>query len=197
MIESNILLVMVLFFFMAMLFVISQRFSISYPILLVIGGLAISLIPGMPEVSINPDMVFLIFLPPLLFEAAWYTSWNSFWRWKRSILVMGFGLVFVTSLAVAYFSVNIIPGFTLALGFLLGCIISPPDAVAATSVLKGVSMPRRGLTILEGESLVNDAASLTVFRFALAAVISGQFVMQEAATQFLVLAVMGVFVGMV
>lgn len=197
MIEHRLLLILALFFAMALLYLLSQRFHISYPIFLVIGGLAISFIPGAPVITVDPDMVFLIFLPPLLFEAAWYTSWNSFWRWKRSILMMGFGLVFATSLAVAYFSVNIIPGFTLALGFLLGGIISPPDAVAATSVLKGISMPRRGLTILEGESLVNDAASLTVFRFALAAVISGQFVMQEAATQFLVLAVMGVFVGLV
>lgn len=197
MIESNILLVMILFFFMAMLFVLSQRFKISYPILLVIGGLAISLIPGLPEFSINPDMVFLVFLPPLLFEAAWYTSWNSFWQNRRSILTMGFGLVFVTSIAVAYLSVNLIPGFTLALGFLLGGIISPPDAVAATSVLKGVTMPKRGITLLEGESLVNDAASLTVFRMALAVIMTGAFTMQEAVVGFFTLAIMGIFVGLV
>ncbi len=197
MIEHQLLLILALFFAMSVLFVLSQRLNVSYPIFLVIGGLGISFIPGMPRISIQPDLIFLIFLPPLLFEAAWYTSWNSFWRWKRSVLLMGFGLVFATSVAIAYFSVSIIPGFTLALGFLLGGIISPPDAVAATSVLKGVNMPRRGLTILEGESLVNDAASLTVFRFALAAVISGQFVFQEAAVDFLVLAVMGVFVGLV
>src|SRR5690606_14595048 len=150
----------------------------------------ISFIPGMPNISVDPDLVFLIFLPPLLFEAAWQTSWNNFWRWKRSIFLMGFGCVFFTSLAIAYFSVNIIPGFTLALGFLLGGIISPPDAVAAASVLKGMEMPRRGLSILEGESLVNDAASLTIFRFAVAAVLTGQFVFEKAATDFLVLAVM-------
>jgi len=197
MIEHQLLLILALFFVMALLYLLSQRINISYPIFLVIGGLGISFIPGIPSITIDPDMIFLIFLPPLLFEAAWYTSWNSFWRWKQSILLMGFGLVFATSLAIAYFSVNIIPGFTLALGFLLGGIISPPDAVAATSVLKGVSMPRRGLTILEGESLVNDAASLTVFRFAVAAVITGQFVIQEAAVEFMVLAVMGIFVGLV
>lgn len=188
---------MILFFFMAMLFVLSQRFKISYPILLVIGGLAISLIPGLPEFSINPDMVFLVFLPPLLFEAAWYTSWNSFWQNRRSILTMGFGLVFVTSIAVAYLSVNLIPGFTLALGFLLGGIISPPDAVAATSVLKGVTMPKKGITLLEGESLVNDAASLTVFRMALAVIMTGAFTMQEAVVGFFTLAIMGIFVGLV
>lgn len=196
-IHSNLLLVMVLFFFMAMLFVLSQRLKISYPILLVIGGLVISLIPGAPVISVDPDIVFMVFLPPLLFEAAWYTNWGNFLKWRRSIFIMGFGLVFFTSLAIAYFSVSIIPGFTLALGFLLGGIISPPDAVAASSVLKGVSIPKRGIAILEGESLVNDAASLTVFRFASIAILTGQFVMSTATTQFLMLSVMGVVVGLV
>jgi len=197
MIHENLLLILALFFAMAMLYLLSQRWKISFPIFLVIGGLAISLIPGMPVISVDPDLVFLIFLPPLLFEAAWYTSWNDFWKWKRSIGLLGFGLVLITSLAIAYFSVSIVPGFTLALGFLLGGVISPPDAVAATSVLKGVNMPRRGLTILEGESLVNDAASLTVFRFALAAILTGQFVLQKAVTNFFVLSAMGVVVGLV
>lgn len=197
MIHANLLLILALFFAMALLYLLSQRWKISYPIFLVIGGLGISFIPGIPPINIDPDIVFLIFLPPLLFEAAWYTSWNEFWKWKRSILLLGFGLVLITSVAIAYFSVSIIPGFTLALGFLLGGIISPPDAVAATSVLKGVDMPKRGLTMLEGESLVNDAASLTVFRFALACILTGQFVFQKAATDFIILSVMGVIVGLV
>lgn len=197
MIHHNLLLILALFFAMALLYVLSQRFRISYPIFLVIGGLGISFIPGIPQISVDPDIVFLLFLPPLLFEAAWYTSWNEFWKWKRSIFSLGFGLVLLTSLVIAFFAVNIIPGFTLALGFLLGGIISPPDAVAATSVLKGVSMPKRGLAILEGESLVNDAASLTVFRFALVAVSTGEFVLRKAVTDFAVLAVMGTVVGLV
>ena len=98
MIEENVLLVLSLFFVMAMLFVISQRIKISYPILLVIGGLGISLIPGMPVISINPDLVFLVFLPPLLFEAAWYTNWDSLKKWRRSIISFGFGLVFLLRL---------------------------------------------------------------------------------------------------
>ncbi len=197
MIHENLLLILALFFAMALLYLLSQRLKISYPIFLVIGGLAISFMPGIPHIRIDPDLVFLIFLPPLLFEAAWYTSWPGFWRWRRPIALLGFGLVLLTSLSVAYVSVTIIPGFTLALGFLLGGIISPPDAVAATSVLKGLNMPKRGLIILEGESLVNDASSLTVFRFAVAAVLTGQFVLQDAAVNFMVLAVMGVFVGLI
>lgn len=181
---------------MALLFLLSQRFKISYPIFLVIGGLGISFIPQVPNISISPDLVFLIFLPPLLFDAAWKTSWNNFWKWRRSIFLLGFGFVFFTSLAIAHFSENFIPGFTLAMGFLLGGIISPPDAVAATAILKDVNMPRRGITILEGESLVNDAASLTVFSFALTAIKTGNFIAKDAIINFLVLSVMGVIVGL-
>ena len=195
MIHQNLLVILVLFFAMAILYLLSQRLKISYPIFLVIGGLGISFIPGVPRINVEPDLVFLIFLPPLLFEAAWYTSWRQFWKWKRSIAIMGFGLVLVTSLIVSIVSSSLIPMFTPALGFLLGGIISPPDAVAATSVLKGLPVPKRGLTILEGESLVNDAASLTVFRFAIAAVLTGHFVFEEAATDFLVLSFMGIVVG--
>ena len=155
------------------------------------------MIPGMPEFSIKPDVVFLVFLPPLLFEAAWYTSWGSFWSNRRSIMIMGFGLVFITSLSIAYLSVNLIPGFTLALGFLLGGIISPPDAVAATSVLKDVYIPKNGVTLLEGESLVNDSASLTVFTMALAVIKSGTFEIQEAIVGFLTLSIMGIVVGLI
>lgn len=151
----------------------------------------------MPVIKLEPDLVFLIFLPPLLYEAAWYTSWKEFWKWKRPIALLAFGLVFFTSTMVAFASVQIIPGFTLALGFLLGGIISPPDAVAAATVLKGMPAPKRILTILEGESLVNDASSLIVFRFALAAVITGTFSMGEATGQFFVVAGMGVVVGLV
>jgi len=197
MVHQNLLLVLILFFFIALLYLCSERLKISYPILLVLGGLAIPLIPTVPNVSLNPEIIFLIFLPPLLFEAAWTTSWKDFWARKESIFSLGFGLVFSTSLIIAHLSVAIIPGFTLALGFLLGGIISPPDAVAAASVLKDLKLPRRGITILEGESLVNDAASLTVFRFATIAVLTGHFTFTEAIVDFAVLAFMGIAVGLV
>nr|WP_317126295.1 cation:proton antiporter [Chryseobacterium sp. 3008163] len=113
---------------------------------------------------------------------------DRFWKWKRPITLLAFGLVFFTSLVVAYISSSMIPGFTLALGFLLGGIVSPPDAVAAATVMKGLKIPKRLLTILEGESLVNDAASLIVFRFALAAVLTGTFSMQQATGQFFLVA---------
>jgi Na+/H+ antiporter len=195
MLHDNILLILGLLFVMALLYMLSQKLRVSYPIFLVLGGLLIGFVPGMPRIALDPQIAFLIFLPPLLYEAAWFTSWYDFWKWKRPIALLAFGLVFLTSLAVAVFSTALIPGFTLALGFLLGGIISPPDAVAAQSVLKGLKIPKRLTTILEGESLVNDASSLIVFRFALAAVLTGQFVWQTAILNFFVVSVMGIVVG--
>lgn len=194
--HNDLFLILFLLFMVFMLIMVAQKLKISYPIFLVVAGLVISFIPGMPQISLDPEMIFLIFLPPLLYEAAWFTSWTEFWKWRRVISMLAFGLVFVTSTVVAYVSTALIPGFTLALGFLLGGIISPPDAVAATTVLKNVSVPRRIMSILEGESLVNDASSLIVFRFALAALAGGQFEMGQAVFQFFLAAGMGIAVGL-
>lgn len=197
MIQENLLLVLTLLFIIAMLTMLSNRLKISYPIFLVIAGLGIGLLPGTPVISIDPDIVFLLFLPPLLYAAAWNTSWKDFWKLRRPIGMLAFGLVIFTSAAVALLSNAIIPDFPLAFGFLLGGIISPPDAVAAASVLQGLKVPKRVTTILEGESLVNDASSLIVFRFALAAILTGQFHVWDASKTFVMVAVMGLLVGLV
>ncbi|RBL93855.1 Na+/H+ antiporter [Chitinophaga flava] len=194
--HHTLLLILSLLFVVFMLVMLGQRLKISYPIFLVLAGLGIGFIPGLPHIEIDTDMIFLIFLPPLLYEAAWYTSWNDFWKWKRPIMMLAFGAVIFTSCIVAYTSKSMIPGFTLALGFLLGGIISPPDSVAATSVLKHLKVPKRVLTVLEGESLINDASSLIVFRFAMVAVITGQFVMQKAIGDFFLSAGMGIVIGL-
>ncbi|HEX6225246.1 MAG TPA: Na+/H+ antiporter [Chryseolinea sp.] len=194
--QNDILLILSLLFGTLMLVMLGQRLRISYPIFLVIAGLGLSFVPGIPHISVDPELIFLIFLPPLLYEAAWFTSWSAFWKWRRVIAMLAFGLVFVTATAVAYVSSALIPGFTLAMGFLLGGIISPPDALAATSVLRNIKVPKRLTAILEGESLVNDASSLIVFRFALAAIVSGQFVLQDVIVQFFLAAGMGVIVGL-
>lgn len=195
--HHNLLLILALLFSVFLMVMVAKKLKIAYPIFLVLAGLIISLLPGIPEIELDPELVFLIFLPPLLYEAAWFTSWNDFWRWKRPISLLAFGLVFVTSIIIAYLSQAMIPGFTLALGFLLGGIVSPPDAVAATTVLKGLPVPKRIVSILEGESLVNDASSLIVFRFALAAILTGQFSMNEAVGQFFLVAGMGIVFGVV
>ncbi|AKD55810.1 Na+/H+ antiporter [Spirosoma radiotolerans] len=194
--HQTLLLCLSLLLAISLFVMLGQRLRISAPIFLVISGLVVSLIPGVPRIVVDPELIFLIFLPPLLYEAAWFTSWKEFWRWRRIIVVLAFGLVIFTAFAVAYVSSAVIPGFTLALGFLLGGIISPPDAVAATSVLRGVNVPKRVISILEGESLVNDASSLVVFRFALAAVLSGSFVWQKAATGFVMVTLMGIVIGL-
>lgn len=194
-IQDNLLLILSLLFTITMLTMVSSKLKISYPIFLVIGGLLISLIPGIPDFSLNPDLVFLIFLPPLLYAAAWNTVWSDFWKFRRPISLLAFGLVIFTSALVAVVSHAIIPDFPLAYGFLLGGIISPPDAIAATSVLEGVKVPKPVVTILEGESLVNDASSLIVFRFALAAILTGEFGVWNATQTFVMVAVMGILIG--
>ncbi len=197
MVQETLLYVIALLFAVMLLVILGQKLRIAYPVFLVIGGLLISLIPGAPRSAVSPDLIFLIFLPPLLYEAAWYTSWPNFWKMRWPIALHGFGLVIVTSVIVAFVSERLIPRFTLSIGLLLGGIISPPDAVAASSVLKFFKIPKKVKTVLEGESLVNDAASLTVFRFALAAVISGTFVFQKAASAFVMVTVMGILIGLV
>ncbi|TKK71456.1 Na+/H+ antiporter [Ilyomonas limi] len=194
--ESGLLIIISLLFAVSLLSMLSNRLGIAYPIFLVIAGLIIGITPGIPNLNLDPDLVFIIFLPPLLYSAAWNTSWREFWAYRRSIALLAIGLVFFTSYAIAYISNALITDFPLALGFVLGGIISPPDAVAATSVISRLKVPRRVIGILEGESLVNDASSLTVFRFALVAISSGHFVLGKAVFTFFVIAGGGVFIGL-
>jgi CPA1 family monovalent cation:H+ antiporter len=175
---------------------IAQKLRVAYPIVLVLGGLLLSITKGFSKITIDPDLVFFIFLPPLLYEAAWQTSWKEFWRWRRVIMSFAFPIVIVTSTVVALVSHATIPGFTLALGFLLGGIVSPPDAISATTIMRSVRVPKVIVSIAEGESLLNDASSLIVFRFALATVLTGQFVFQEAVNSFFLVVVMGTVIGL-
>ena len=197
MLQDNLFLIITLLFAVTMLSMLSDKLRISYPIFLVIAGLLISLFPGVPRIMLDPDIIFVVFLPPLLYSAAWNTSWKDFWHLRRPIGLLAFGLVICTACAVAYVSTRMIPDFSPALGFLLGGIISPPDAVAATSVLQTLKVPKRVVTILEGESLVNDASSLIVFRFALAAIFTGKFVLWQAGEKFLLVSLMGIAIGIV
>src|SRR5260221_1255615 len=197
MLQDNLLLIIPLLCVVSMLAMLSHKLHISYPIFLVIAGLIISLVPGIPPIVLDPDLVFIIFLPPLLYSAAWYTSWHDFWKFRQPIGLLAFGLVIITSCAVAVVANCMIPDFSLALGFLLGGIISPPDAVAASSVLQTLKIPRQVVTILEGESLVNDASSLIVFRFALAAIFTGKFIFWKAGVDFMVVVSLGILIGLI
>ncbi|HEY5405821.1 MAG TPA: Na+/H+ antiporter [Ginsengibacter sp.] len=187
---------LVLIIIIVLLIMLANKIKVAYPVLLVVAGLLISLIPGIPAIHIGPDLIFIIFLPPLLYEAAWAISWKELWRWRRIISSFAFVVVFLTALSVAFVANSFIPGFSLALGFLLGGIVSPPDAVSLGAILKFVKVPKRMSSILEGESLLNDASSLIIFRFAMIAVATGQFVWYNAALSFSWMLIGGIGIGL-
>jgi len=178
------------------LVMIANKLRVAYPIVLVLGGLLLSATTAFSNIAIDPGAVFFIFLPPLLYEAAWQVSWKEFWKWRRVITSFAFPIVIITSCVIAFVSSWLIPGFTLALGFLLGGIISPPDAVSATTIMHRIKVPKSLVSIIEGESLLNDASSLIVLRFALVAVTTGKFHFGEAATSFFLVIVMGTLIGL-
>lgn len=193
---ENLETVVGLLFVITLLAVIADKVHMPFPILLVIVGILASLIPGLPIIELSPEVVFLVFLPPLLYGAAWGTSWHDFKKAKRSISLLAVGCVLFTTTAVAVAAHYLIPGFTWPLSFLLGAIISPPDAVAATSVISKLGISKRVVTILEGESLVNDASGLIAYKYAMAAVITGNFVLMDASIQFVWVSIGGVAVGL-
>lgn len=175
---------------------LANRIKVAYPILLVLVGLGICFIPGTPKIRIDPELIFIFFLPPLLYEAAWNISWKEMWRWRRIISSFAFPVVFLTAFSVALVANYFIPGFSLALGFLLGGIVSPPDAVSASAILRFVKIPRHLSAILEGESLLNDASSLIIFRFAMIAAATGQFIWYDAVGDFFWMILAGTGIGL-
>src|SRR5688572_5133893 len=191
--ESEIILGLLLA--VAALVWIANRLRVPYPILLTIGGLAISFIPHLPTLELKHEHVFLLFLPPILYYAGINTSWRDFRANIHPISTLAIGLVLFTTVAVAV-AAHFLIGMSWATSFVLGAIISPPDAVAATAILQRLRVPRRVVTILEGESLVNDATALVVYRFAIAAVVTGAFSLRWASVQFILVSVGGVIVGL-
>lgn len=179
-----------------LLIMLAKKLKVAYPILLVLAGLLISLIPSAPKIKLDPDWIFFIFLPPLLFDAAWSISLKQMKKMWRVIGSFSFLVVFFTATSVAVFANYFIPGFSLALGFLLGGIVSPPDAVSAGAILKFVKVPKSTATLLEGESLFNDASSLIIFRFAMIAVATGQFIWSDAIQSFGWMVFGGVGIGL-
>jgi len=177
--------------------VVAERLRFPYPILLVVAGLGVACLPALPEISLDPDLVFVIFLPPLIFSAAWNFPWDEFRANLLPIFSLAVWLVFLTMLCVALVAHWLVPGLTLAAAFVLGAIVAPPDAVAATAVLKNLRIPRRLHTILEGESLVNDSSALVAYQFAVAAVVTGTFSFHKAGADFLWMSAGGILLGWV
>jgi CPA1 family monovalent cation:H+ antiporter len=179
----------------ALLAIVSRKINVPYPILLTVAGGLLALVPGLPAIHLEPKLVFDLFLPPLLYPAAVYTSWRDFRANLRSILPLAIFLVLLTMTVTAYLF-HALTGLPLAVGFVFGALISPPDAVAALAVTKDLKVPRKIIVILEGESLVNDATSFISFRFAVAAVLTGTFSLGQASAQFLLVAAGGIAVGL-
>jgi CPA1 family monovalent cation:H+ antiporter len=173
----------------------ADRVRFPFSILLVVAGVIIGFIPGFPLLVLDPEVVFLLFLPPLLYDAASHTSWHDFWAEIRPISTLAITLVFFTTIVVASVAHYFIPGFSWPLAFVLGAIVSPPDAAAATSITKGLKLNKRVITILEGESLINDASALIAYRFAIIALSTGSFLFLEAGLQFLLLTFGGIALG--
>ena len=176
---------------------VAFRIRLPYPILLMLVGIGLGLVPGLPRVPLQPDLVFILFLPPLLYAAAGNTSWPDFKAARRPIGLLALGCVLFTTLLVATAAHYCIPGFDWPSAFLVGAIVSPPDAVAASSITHGLGLPRRVITIIEGESLVNDATGLIAYRYAVAAVATGHFVLWQASLQLIWTATAGVALGLV
>jgi CPA1 family monovalent cation:H+ antiporter len=188
-------LILGLLMLVAVLALLARKIEVPYPILLVIGGLAIGLVPGLPRIHLNPELIFVIFLPPLLYPAALFTSWRDFRADLRAISWLAIGLVLITTVVIGLL-VHSWTGLPLAATFVLGAIISPPDAVAATAIAERLRVPRRVVTILEGESLVNDATAFVCYRFAIAAVVTGTFSIFQAGLKFVAVASGGTSVGL-
>jgi CPA1 family monovalent cation:H+ antiporter len=175
----------------------ARRVLIPYPIFLVLGGLVIGLVPHVPVVHLDPDLVFLIFLPPVLWSAAYFTSLRDFRANLRPISLLAIGLVLATTAVVAVVARFIMPGLPWPAAIALGAIVSPPDAVAASAIARRLGIPFRVVTVLEGESLINDAAALVLYRSAVAAVVTGAFSLADALWQFVLTSAGGVLIGLV
>ncbi len=188
-------LILGLLLVMVLLVALANKLGLPYPILLVIAGLAIGFVPGLPSITLDPNLVFFIFLPPIIQLSAFYTSSRDFRANIRSISLLAIGLVIATMIAVALVAHMIIPDLPWAAAFVLGAIVAPTDSIAATSIAQRLRLPRRIVTVLEGESLLNDATSIVAYRVAVAAVVSGAFSLTTAGMQFLISSIGGVAVG--
>jgi monovalent cation/hydrogen antiporter len=157
---------LLLLFFVALFGIFARKLSMPYPIVMLLGGLALSFVPGIPHITLNPDMVFMIFLPPLLYSSAWSTSIRDFHANIFQISLLAFGLVGFTVLGVSLAAPYVFPGFDWRLGLVLGAVVAPTDAIAATAIARRIGLPERVIDILEGESLINDATGLLALEFA-------------------------------
>ena len=193
--EDFEIVLVALFVSVAGLNAIARWLSVPYPILLVLGGLVLGLLPGIPEIELDPDLVLVIFLPPLLYAAAFFSDLRSLRTDLRAISMASIGLVLLTIGAVAVVGHEAI-GLSWPLAFALGAIVSPTDPVAATTIMRQLGAPRRLVNVIEGESLVNDATALVAYRVAVAAAVGGSFSALDAGLEFVGRAAGGIAIGL-
>src|SRR4051794_39623841 len=173
------LIVLVVLATVLILIVLADRARLPYPILLVLGGLGLGFAPGIPDVRLDPDVVLLIVLPPLLYSAAFFSSLRELRTNVRTISILAIGVVLATTAVVAVVAHAVVPGMPWDAAFVLGAVVSPTDPVAATAILQRLSVPRRVVSIVEGESLINDATALVTYRVAITATVAGSFSMLD------------------
>jgi CPA1 family monovalent cation:H+ antiporter len=189
---------LLLLLFVVVFAAIAKKLQTPYPIVLVIAGLLLGFVPGIPKISLNPDLIFVVVLPPLIYSAAWQTSWREFKFNLVSILLLAFGLVGFTVWGVAETAQWVFKGFDWRLGFALGAVVATTDAIAATSIAKRVGLPQRIVEVLEGESLVNDATGLLALEFAIAMMVDGKTpTLAAGLLRITYLVVVGLLLGLV
>lgn len=189
-------IILLLLLLVAVFSLLAEKIQWSAPIVMTLAGLGLTIIPGLPVITLDPHLVFLFILPPLLYVAGSRTSWRDFRFHLRSITLLATGLVVATTMAIAWAAMQLIPGLTWPVAILLGAIIAPPDAVAATALAEKLKLPKRIVTILEGESLMNDATSLVIYKIAIAVILSGSFTWAQVVGDFALMAVGGIGIGL-
>ena len=191
-------LLLALLVVVAVLVTISRRIRVPYPVLLLIGGLIVGLVPGIPRLELDPEIVFLVVLPPLLYVSAFLTPIRDFRSNLKNISLLAIGLVTASAAVVAAIAMALVPGMSWPLAAALGAIVSPPDAVAASAIAQRLSVPRRVVSILEGESLLNDATALTIYRAAIGAAVAIATVsVVGSLASFVFVALGGILIGLV
>jgi monovalent cation/hydrogen antiporter len=190
------LLLLVLMVAVGGLGVLAGLVRVPYPILLVLGGLVLGFLPGVPPAELPPELVLVLFLPPLLYQAAFFSSPRDLRADTRAITLLAVGLVLATMSAVAAVAHTLVGGLPWAAAFTLGAIVAPTDPLAATAIARRLGVPRRLVAVLEGESLVNDASALVAYRLAVGAVVAGSFTLWAASVQFVSRGIGGVAIGL-
>jgi len=194
---ENLEIIYFLLFSAVLLVGIAQKIHVPYPIILILGGGALGFIPGIDNIFFDPNLILTIFLPPILYYSAFAISFREFQKNWKNIFSLALGLVAFTTIVIGVIFKGIFPQFSWALAFAFGAIVSPPDAIAVTSILKRFNINSRLITLLEGESLINDASAIVIYKITMAALLTGSYSLSEGSLEFFYVVIGGVLIGLV